>query len=79
LTSIDFSKPLPTLWRHFEAFGERPLMVIRGENSELLTEVAVAEMARRHPALNVVVAPGQGHPPLLHCEPTLGYVRQFVS
>lgn len=79
LISIDFSKPLPTLWRHFEAFGERPLMVIRGENSELLTEAAVAEMATRHTGLSVVVAPGQGHPPLLHSEPALGCVRQFLN
>jgi pimeloyl-ACP methyl ester carboxylesterase len=79
LTSFDFSKPLPTLWRHFEAFGERPLMVIRGENSELLTEAAVAEMAMRHPGLGVVVAPGQGHPPLLHSEPALGCLRQLLN
>ncbi|MDM9619976.1 alpha/beta hydrolase [Rhizobium sp. S96] len=79
LTSIDFSKPLPTLWRHFEAFGERPLMVIRGENSELLAEAAAAEMTMRHPGLRVVVAPGQGHPPLLHSEPALSCIRQLLN
>lgn len=79
LMSIDFGKPLPTLWRHYDAFADCPLMVIRGENSALLAEKAVAAMAARHPQLSVVSAPGQGHPPLLHIEPVLQRIRSFLA
>jgi pimeloyl-ACP methyl ester carboxylesterase len=79
LTSIDFGKPLPTLWQHYAAFSNCPLAVIRGENSSLLSEGAVAIMAARHPNLYIVTAPGQGHPPLLHVEPVLRRVRTFLA
>lgn len=79
LTTIDLGKPLPTLWQHYDAFSNCPLMVVRGENSALLTNAAVAAMATRHPDLSVVTAPGQGHPPLLHIEPVLQRIRSFLT
>jgi pimeloyl-ACP methyl ester carboxylesterase len=79
LTSIDFGKPLPTLWPQYDAFSSCPLMVVRGENSALLSEAAVSAMAERHRDLNVVSAPGQGHPPLLHIEPVLQRIRTFLA
>lgn len=64
--SFDPSKPLPTLWPQFQSMVNLPVMVIRGENSRLLTPEIVEEMARVHPQLDVVIAKGQGHAPLLH-------------
>ena len=66
LRDIDLSAPLPTLWPQFDGLRKTPLMTIRGENSTLLSETTIAEMARRHPRMEVVVAEGQGHAPALH-------------
>ena len=45
--------------------SELPLLLIRGENTRLLASGTVAEMTRRHPALQVINVAGQGHAPLL--------------
>ena len=42
--------PLPTFWPFFEGLRERPLLVVRGANSDLLSPETVAEMALRHKA-----------------------------
>ncbi|MBX3595927.1 MAG: alpha/beta hydrolase [Rhizobiaceae bacterium] len=66
LAAFDLSQPVPTLWPQFEAMNAIPLMVIRGENSLLLSPETVSEMKKHHPALEIVVARGQGHAPILH-------------
>lgn len=65
VTGLDLSQPLPALWEPFTALGSLPLMVIRGENSRLLSTRTVEEMQRRHPEMQAVTVVGQGHPPLL--------------
>ena len=56
---------LPDLWPAFALFSALPLMVVRGEHSEILPVEVFDEMARRHPGLSGVIAHGQGHAPLL--------------
>ena len=65
MTNIDFSQKLPDLWPQFELFTKLALLVIRGENTTLLTRETLQEMARHHPAMQVINVPGQGHAPLL--------------
>ncbi|OAP40648.1 hydrolase [Sinorhizobium glycinis] len=69
---------LPSLWPQFEAFAGIPTMVVRGEYSRLLSTVTVKEMARRHPGLVAVTAPGQGHAPLLHLDGLKQVIDDFV-
>ena len=57
--------PMPTLWPQFEALKRVPLMVVRGENSDILTAETVDEMRRRHPAMATMTVANQGHAPLL--------------
>lgn len=66
LRSIDLNTPLPTLWPQFDGLRHIPLLTIRGENSALLSEETVDEMAKRHPRMRRHTAPGQAHAPLLH-------------
>ncbi|MEM9105595.1 MAG: alpha/beta hydrolase [Pseudomonadota bacterium] len=66
LRSIDINTPLPTLWPQFDGLRHIPLLTIRGENSALLSQETVDEMARRHPEMRRHTAPGQAHAPLLH-------------
>jgi pimeloyl-ACP methyl ester carboxylesterase len=66
LEAMDFSKPLPDLWKQFELLAAIPLLIVRGENSRLLSAATVAEMLARHPIARMLTARGQGHAPLLH-------------
>jgi pimeloyl-ACP methyl ester carboxylesterase len=79
LAGLDFSQPLPALWPQFEAFGSVPLMVIRGENSALLSAATVLEMARRHPGLELIVVPGQGHAPFLETGDLPARIESFID
>jgi pimeloyl-ACP methyl ester carboxylesterase len=70
--------PMPTLWPQFEALKRVPLMVVRGENSDILTAATVDEMHRRHPAMVTVTVANQGHAPLLKDPATNEAIRHFL-
>ncbi|MCT4575875.1 alpha/beta hydrolase [Donghicola sp.] len=55
----------PDLWPFFDALKGKPVAVIRGANSDLLSEATVAEMSRRHGDLVVATVPDRGHVPFL--------------
>lgn len=78
LSEIDISEELPTMWPHFEALRGVPVLVLRGEHSDVLSAETVAEMERRHPHLNSVTIPGQGHAPMLRDRLQLGLVADFL-
>jgi pimeloyl-ACP methyl ester carboxylesterase len=65
LEDADPDKPLPDLWAQFDALPEVPLMVIRGENSDLLSAATVAAMQGRRPDLAILDIEGEGHAPRL--------------
>ncbi|RXT29099.1 alpha/beta hydrolase [Rhizobium leguminosarum] len=79
LKLIDFSQPLPDLWGQFESLSRLPLMLIRGENTTLLSQETAGEMARRHPRLILHAAEGQGHAPLLHLGDIPTTIRTFLD
>ena len=65
LSEIDIAQPVPAMWEHFESLTQVPVMVLRGENSDLLSPAIVQEMQARHPQLTPVVIRNEGHAPLL--------------
>ena len=69
---------LPTLWPQFEALGRAPLLVIRGEHSDLLSTETADAMVRRHPDSRLVTVKGQGHAPLLRDSTTLASISAFM-
>jgi pimeloyl-ACP methyl ester carboxylesterase len=79
LMTIDFGRPLADLWRQYQAFTDIPMLVVRGENSALLSETTVEEMQARHPHLRVLCAHGQGHPPLLHLSAVAHEIAGFLA
>jgi pimeloyl-ACP methyl ester carboxylesterase len=79
LKTIDFSNPLPDLWPQFEGLRSIPLLVIRGENSNLLSRRTMDEMAKRHPGMIQTLAKGQGHAPILHLGDIPELIRTFIG
>lgn len=66
-------------WPAYEALDGRPLLVIRGENSDLLSEETVDEMLARLPHTDIWTVPGEGHAPLLRDFPTIAAIRAFLD
>lgn len=79
LSEIDLSQKIPTLWPQFAALGRIPTLLIRGENSDLLTEKTAEEMAARHPRLRRLTVDGQGHAPLLNDAATIEQIARFLA
>ena len=79
ITGIDLSRPLPVLWPQFIGLTAMPLMVIRGENSRLLSEETVRQMQDLDPDLVVKVATGQGHAPLLETAGMPQIIAAFLA
>lgn len=79
LTAIGTETVLPDLWAGFEALTAFPMLAIRGEHSDILAEATLAAMQQRHPAMQVVIAKGQGHAPLLHLRPLPETIQSFLA
>jgi len=54
---------VPDGWPFYRALSGRPVLVLRGGNSDLLSEAAAERMAREIPDVEVVTVPGVGHAP----------------
>lgn len=79
LKSMDANTPVPNLWELYQGFQPMPLMVIRGENSSILSQATFTEMAQRHPGMKSVTAAGQGHAPLLHRPDLIAEITAFID
>ena len=64
-----FAKPgnaaPPNLWLAFEALRDVPMVLVRGELSDLISPDTVKQMQARNPAMQVVTVPRVGHAPTL--------------
>jgi pimeloyl-ACP methyl ester carboxylesterase len=79
LDAVSFEQPLPAMWEQFDALAVAPLMVIRGKNSDLLSEATVAAMVARKPNLVILEVEDQGHAPLLAEADVIARIAAFVS
>jgi pimeloyl-ACP methyl ester carboxylesterase len=78
LAEVDIEQALPTMWNEFDALAGVPVMVIRGANSDLLSIDTVNEMRLRHPGLEVVEVPDQGHVPSFDSQ-TIPAIAAFIA
>ena len=79
LAQIDPTRPVPALWKEFNALARVPLLVIRGGNSDILSRATVAAMQTRHPAMEAVEVADQGHAPLLSDPALIARIAAFAE
>lgn len=79
LDAYDPETPLPKLWPQFDGLAHVPLMIIRGENSDLLSQSTLEEMVARHPGAESLIVPGQGHAPLLLDDMSITRICAFIA
>lgn len=67
------------LWPLFDAACARPVALIRGANSDLLTQATADEMASRCPAMIMEEVPDRGHIPFLDEAESLRAINRFLG
>lgn len=79
LTGIDFSKPIPSAWPLFDLLKAYPVLTLRGEHSDLLSDATLVEMAKRHEAMEALIVSHEGHAPFVGRERTAKAIADFVG
>jgi len=74
-----FKGPEADLWPLFDACAGLPLALIRGANSDLLTENCAAEMRRRRPDMAFALVPDRAHIPFLDEAEAVAVLHSFLS
>ena len=76
---LETTGPVPEMWPQFRAMTNIPTLVLRGENSDLLSAKTVEEMRRAKPDLTAVVVKGRGHVPLLDEQESVTAIKAFLE
>ena len=71
--------PAVDLWPFFEALARKPLLVIRGEKSDLLTAETAAKMQQVAPAMKLATIAGIGHAPELSEPEAVAAIDGFLA
>jgi pimeloyl-ACP methyl ester carboxylesterase len=71
--------PHVDLWPFFIALGQKPLLVIRGARSDLLTAATAAKMQQLVPTMKLAAIEGVGHAPELNEPEAVAAIDQFLS
>lgn len=79
LDGVDLDQPIEPLWPLFDALRDRPLMVVRGALSDILSREQLATLVARRPDLVVHITEGQGHAPLLDDAPAMNAITAFLD
>jgi pimeloyl-ACP methyl ester carboxylesterase len=78
---FDTQGPAPEvdLWPLFKALGRHPLLVVRGEQSDLLGAGALAKMREAVPDMHSVTLEGVGHAPMLDEPEAVAAIDAFLA
>jgi pimeloyl-ACP methyl ester carboxylesterase len=72
-------RPPPDLWPLFGALDHVPILLARGEVSNILLAETAGRMLARRPDMQVVTLPGIGHAPILTEPPALEALQAFLG
>ena len=67
------------MWRVFSSLKKIPLLVVRGGESDILSQKIAARMIRRHKDAELAVVPGRGHAPMLDEPAAVSAIRAFLK
>jgi pimeloyl-ACP methyl ester carboxylesterase len=70
--------PQVDLWPLFTALGRKPLLVVRGQKSDLLTTQTTDKMRTVAPGMKLAVVPGVGHAPELNEPEAIAALDEFL-
>ncbi len=71
---------VPNLWPFFTRLAKgRPVLLVRGQTSDLLSEAIAAKMRKRVPKMDFVEVPGVGHAPMLDEPEAKAAIFPFLS
>jgi len=80
LADIDPAVPPPDLWKQFDALAAAaPVLVLRGEHSDLLSRETVAAMRAKDQRVETIEIAGQGHAPFLVEAATIDPILAFAA
>ena len=81
--ALPFNTPSPApqfdMWPLFAALAQKPLLVIRGGKSDLLSAAAVEKMQAAAPNMKLAVVPGVGHAPELSEPEAVAAIDAFLA
>ena len=72
-------QPAFDLWPLYRCLGGAPLMIVRGEESDLLSAECAAAMVEAIPGAILVTVPGVGHPPALTEPAAVAAIDSFLA
>lgn len=67
------------MWRLFNSLKPFPLLITRGETSDVLSPKTAKRMIRRHPDAKLVTIPGRGHAPMLDEPVAVSAISDFLN
>jgi pimeloyl-ACP methyl ester carboxylesterase len=77
--SVSAEQSMPDMWPVFEGLKNVPILIIRGETSDLLMESTLERMEREYPLLTGVTVPKAGHAPMLHEKEAAEAIADFAE
>lgn len=70
---------MPTMWPQFKALAHVPTLVLRGENSDILSTETVDRMRREHPRLAHITVKDRGHVPFLDEPEAISAIDTYLA
>ncbi len=79
IMNADSAAVPPDLWPGFEALAQKPMLLLRGAISNLLSEKDFMEMQRRAPNARALTVPATGHAPTLDEPEVRAQIDAFLA
>ncbi len=76
---IKRNQKLPELWVYYMALRRIPLLLLRGEHSDIVSAATFERMVTLNHTCCALTVPNQGHTPLLWDKPSQDTIHKFVS
>ena len=67
------------MWKLYKETAKVPLLVVRGETSDILSERTAEKMLKRHPDAQLAIVPRVGHAPILEEPEAVQAISRFLA